>query len=171
MRLKLVACQKSAVAGGVLIAALACPAFAQESDTPQAESASQRASDTIVVTAQFREQNLQDTPIAITAVDAATLEARNQTSITDLGDFAPNVALEPATGLQGNSIAAFIRGIGQADASFALEPGVGVYIDDIYYGTTFGAVMDLTDLDRVEVLRGPQGTLAGKNSVGGAIKL
>lgn len=99
------------------------------------------------------------------------LEARSQTNITDLGDFAPNVKLEPATGLQGNSIAAFIRGIGQSDASFALEPGVGVYIDDIYYGTTFGAVMDLTDLERVEVLRGPQGTLAGKNSVGGAIRL
>lgn len=141
-------------------------AFAQDGAT-----AAPSGGNEIVVTAQFREQNLQDTPIAITAVSGAMLEARSQTSITDLGDFAPNVALEPATGLQGNSIAAFIRGIGQADASFALEPGVGVYIDDIYYGTTFGAVMDLADLDRVEVLRGPQGTLAGKNSVGGAIKL
>lgn len=142
------------------------PALAQ---TEAAEEAAVEGE--IVVTAQFREQNLQDTPIAITAVTAETLEARGQTSVTDLGDYAPNVALEPASGIQGNSIAAFIRGIGQADASFALEPGVGVYIDDIYYGTTFGAVMDLTDLERVEVLRGPQGTLAGKNSVGGAIKL
>jgi len=146
-------------------ATAAAPALAQT------ETAADVGGGEIVVTAQFREQNLQDTPIAITAINAATLEARGQTSVTDLGDFAPNVALEPAGGIQGNSIAAFIRGIGQADASFALEPGVGVYIDDIYYGTTFGAVMDLTDLQRVEVLRGPQGTLAGKNSVGGAIKL
>ena len=153
---------------------LAAPAAAQDATTPPAADAANnavRGGNEIVVTAQFREQSLQDTPIAITAIDAATLDARSQTSITDLGEFAPNVALEPASGLQGNSIAAFIRGIGQADASFALEPGVGVYIDDIYYGTTFGAVMDLTDLERVEILRGPQGTLAGKNSVGGAIKL
>ncbi len=139
-------------------------AFAQDEEAKARDNV-------LVVTAQFREQNLQETPIAITAMDAKTLEARGQSNVADLGDFAPNVALEPATGLQGNSIAAFIRGIGQSDASFALEPGVGVYIDDIYYGTTFGAVMDLTDLERVEVLRGPQGTLAGKNSVGGAIKL
>ena len=161
-----------AAAAGIGALAVAAPVFAQ--DDPQAgqrEDAAEATSGAIIVTAQFREQNLQDTPIAITAMNAEMLEARNQTNITDLADFAPNVKLEPATGLQGNSIAAFIRGIGQSDASFALEPGVGVYIDDIYYGTTFGAVMDLTDLERVEVLRGPQGTLAGKNSVGGAIRL
>ena len=153
-------------------AGVTSPALAQtDAAAEDAAAEDARSGGEIVVTAQFREQNLQDTPIAITAINAETLEARGQTSVTDLGDFAPNVALEPASGLQGNSIAAFIRGIGQSDASFALEPGVGVYIDDIYYGTTFGAVMDLTDLERVEVLRGPQGTLAGKNSVGGAIKL
>ena len=152
----------------------AAPALAQDAapaDAAAAPAADDTANGAIIVTAQFRAQNVQDTPIAITAVDGKTLEARSQTSITDLGEFAPNVKVAPATGLQGNSVAAFIRGIGQSDASFALEPGVGVYIDDIYYGTTFGAVMDLTDLDRVEVLRGPQGTLSGKNSVGGAIKL
>ncbi|SEJ93903.1 iron complex outermembrane recepter protein [Sphingobium sp. AP50] len=158
-----------------LVAAMtAAPAFAQE--TAQPDQASGQAGDQansadIIVTAQFRAQNLQDTPIAITAVSADTLAARSQTSVTDLGQFAPNVALAPATSIQGNSVAAFIRGVGQLDASFALEPGVGIYVDDIYYGTTFGAVMDLTDLERVEVLRGPQGTLAGKNSVGGAVKL
>ncbi|WP_126172297.1 TonB-dependent receptor [Altericroceibacterium xinjiangense] len=159
----------------VLALGLASPALAQVApDAPPAADAANNApiyGGEIIVTAQFREQNLQDTPIAITAVDAATLNARSQTDVTDLGDFAPNVKIEPATGIQGNSVAAFIRGIGQADASFALEPGVGFYIDDIYYGTTFGAVMDLTDLQRVEVLRGPQGTLSGKNSVGGSIKL
>lgn len=125
----------------------------------------------IVVTAQFRGQRVQDTPLAITAVSADMLEARSQTSIIDLGHSVPNINLSSATGLNGNSIAAFVRGIGQADSSFALEPGVGIYIDDVYYGTTYGAVLDLTDLDRVELLRGPQGTLAGKNSLGGAIKL
>ncbi|MEN7536765.1 TonB-dependent receptor [Aurantiacibacter flavus] len=155
-------------AGASMLALCAAlPAHAQDADA----SAERQANNTIVVTAQFREQNVQDTPIAITAMTGEMLESRGQTNVADLGDFAPNVALEPATGLQGNSIAAFIRGVGQSDASFALEPGVGIYIDDIYYGTTFGAVMDLTDLERVEVLRGPQGTLAGKNSVGGAVKL
>tara|TARA_A100001391_G_scaffold7621_8_gene5031 strand:- start:48280 stop:50661 length:2382 start_codon:yes stop_codon:yes gene_type:complete len=159
----------NAVFAGASVLALCAALPAQAQDTTG--SAAREANNTIVVTAQFREQNVQDTPIAITAMTGEMLEARGQTNVAELGEYAPNVALEPATGLQGNSIAAFIRGVGQADASFALEPGVGIYIDDIYYGTTFGAVMDLTDLERVEVLRGPQGTLAGKNSVGGAVKL
>jgi iron complex outermembrane receptor protein len=163
-------------ASGLAIAAAlaASPVLAQEQTSagaaaPAAED--NAASGDIVVTAQFREQRLQDTPLAITAVNAATLEARSQTSIVDVGQFAPNVNLTQATAINANSIAAFIRGIGQEDASFALEPGVGIYLDDVYYGTTFGAVFDLTDLDRVEVLRGPQGTLAGKNSLGGAVKM
>lgn len=159
-----------AAASSIAALAVANPAFAQDSNsaTDKSEQADPGA---IVVTAQFREQNLQQTPIAITAINGETLAARGQTNVADIGDFAPNVNLEPASGLQGNSIAAFIRGVGQSDASFALEPGVGIYIDDIYYGTTFGAVMDLTDLARVEVLRGPQGTLSGKNSLGGSVKL
>ncbi|WP_145206374.1 TonB-dependent receptor [Sphingobium sp. B2] len=155
-----------------MMAAMAAgPALAQDASVPEQAADQSNQSADIIVTAQFRQQNLQDTPIAITAVSSETLAARSQTSVTDLGQFAPNVALAPATSLQGNSVAAFIRGVGQLDSSFALEPGVGIYIDDIYYGTTYGAVMDLTDLERVEVLRGPQGTLAGKNSVGGAVKL
>jgi iron complex outermembrane receptor protein len=145
-------------------------AMAQSSESAPAASTPAEVAD-IVVTAQFRGQRVQDTPLVITAVSADTLEARSQTSITDLGKSVPNVNLASATGLNGNSIAAFVRGIGQADSSFALEPGVGIYIDDVYYGTTYGAVLDLTDLDRVELLRGPQGTLAGKNSLGGAVKL
>lgn len=158
---------KSSVSAFAISLSFATPVFAQD------ESAAEAGHDTntIVVTAQFREQSVQDTPIAITAVTGESLAARSQTSIADLGAAAPNVNLSEATGIQGNAISAFIRGIGQEAASFALEPGVGIYIDDIYYGTTFGAVMDLTDLDRVEILRGPQGTLAGKNSLGGAIRL
>ncbi|MBC2667872.1 TonB-dependent receptor [Novosphingobium piscinae] len=155
----------------------ALPGCAQaQAQTPaQAPAASDdsqpEAIDEIIVTAQFRSQSLQNAPLAISAIKGETLAARGQTTITDVGRTAPNVNLQPATGLNGSAVAAFIRGIGQSDSSFALEPGVGIYIDDVYYGTTYGAVMDLTDLDRVEVLRGPQGTLAGKNSLGGAIKL
>ncbi|WP_039391086.1 TonB-dependent receptor [Novosphingobium sp. MBES04] len=125
----------------------------------------------IIVTAQFREQRLQDTPIAITATSGDQLAAKSVDSVTDLTAIAPNVNLSEATGLNGSAVQAYIRGIGQNDSSFALEPGVGIYIDDVYYGTTFGAILDLNDLDRVEVLRGPQGTLSGKNSIGGSIKL
>ena len=146
------------------------------STTPQVPSRSQRSRagngiEEVVVTAQFHRQRLQDTPIAITAVSGATLEARGQTSVADIGKFSPDVNLSPAGSAEGNGVSAFIRGVGQFSSNFAFEPGVGIYIDDIYYGTTFGANLDLTDLDRVEVLRGPQGTLSGKNSVGGAIKL
>lgn len=151
----------------IAVLALATPVAAQET----AQSGTGATTEEIVVTAQFRGQKVQDTPIAITAISADTLAAKGQVSITDLGATAPNVNLTNATGLNGSAVAAYIRGVGQGDSSFALEPGVGIYIDDVYYGTTYGAVMDLTDLDRVEVLRGPQGTLAGKNSLGGAVKL
>ncbi|MBT0670819.1 TonB-dependent receptor [Novosphingobium profundi] len=144
---------------------------ARAQDTSQAQESHTVGAQEIIVTAQFREQRLQDTPIAITATSGAELEAKNIESVTDLTAIAPNVNLSEATGLNGSAVQAYIRGIGQNDSSFALEPGVGIYIDDVYYGTTFGAILDLNDLDRVEVLRGPQGTLSGKNSIGGSIKL
>lgn len=125
----------------------------------------------IVVTAQFVQQSLQETPIAITAVSAEMLEARNQTSIIEVGAQAPNVQLKPAGNIYGPATTAFIRGIGQADTSFTGEPGVGMYVDDVYYSTLLGTLFELVDLDRIEILRGPQGTTAGKNSIGGAVKL
>ncbi|AKH41517.1 iron complex outermembrane receptor protein [Altererythrobacter atlanticus] len=129
------------------------------------------AGNEIVVTAQFREQNLQDTPLAITAVSAAMLEARSQTDLSQVARQAPNVSLAPAGQSFGASMIASIRGVGQGDFNPALEPGVGIYVDDVYYATLTGSVLDLLDLERVEVLRGPQGTLSGRNSIGGAIKL
>jgi iron complex outermembrane receptor protein len=125
----------------------------------------------IVVTAQFRQTALQDTPIAITAVTGEMLDARSQTSVTDIANQAPNVVLKPSAAAFGPGVSAFIRGVGQYDTSFALEPGVGMYIDGVYYSTVLGSDFDLMDLERVEILRGPQGTLAGKNSLGGAVKL
>ncbi|HTV78023.1 MAG TPA: TonB-dependent receptor plug domain-containing protein, partial [Steroidobacteraceae bacterium] len=125
----------------------------------------------VIVTAQFQSQNVQSTPLAITAVNAAALAERGQTSITEISQDAPSVQLQQTSAAFGPSMSAFIRGIGQSDLDPALEPGVGVYIDDVYFGTLTGSLFDLLDLDRVEVLRGPQGTLEGMNSEGGAVKL
>jgi iron complex outermembrane receptor protein len=125
----------------------------------------------VIVTAQFRNENLQETPLAITAITGDMLEARSQTSIYEVAQQAPNVFLAPQAQANGSGLIAYIRGVGQTDFNFALEPGVGLYVDDVYYSTLTGSLLDLLDLDRVEVLRGPQGTLAGRNSIGGAIKL
>lgn len=141
--------------------AASATAVAQEAD----------ALEEIVVTAQFRQQNLQDTPIAITAVNAEMLDARGQTSIYQVAAQAPNVSLRPQPQNGGSGLIAFIRGVGQTDFNYAVDPGVGVYVDDVYIPTLSSSLLELIDLDRVEILRGPQGTLAGKNSIGGAIKL
>jgi iron complex outermembrane receptor protein len=127
--------------------------------------------DEIVVTAQFRQQNLQDTPLAITAVTAEMMEARSQTNISEITNQAPSVTLKQQSAMFGPAIAAYIRGVGAADFNPALEPGVGIYVDDVYIATLTGSLLDLLDLERVEILRGPQGTLAGRNSIGGAVKL
>ncbi|MCW2391657.1 TonB-dependent receptor [Sphingobium sp. B11D3A] len=145
-------------------------AFAQDA-APQASNTQAASDGDIIVTAQFREQNLQDTPIAITAVNAAMLEARSQTDISQVANQAPSVTLKPQGAAFGPSLGANIRGVGQFDFNPAVEPGVGFYVDDVYYATLTGSILDLLDLDRVEVLRGPQGTLAGRNSIGGAVKL
>lgn len=144
---------------------VATPAFAQNSGAEEETDPNE-----IVVTAQFRSQNLQDTPLAITAVTAAVIEAKSQTNLAQVADAAPNVAIRPQGASFGPSVTASIRGVGQNDFNPAFEPGVGIYIDDVYYPQLTGAIFDLLDVDRVEVLRGPQGTLTGRNSAGGAIK-
>ena len=150
-----------------IMAGMATPAFAQD-DSATSDDARNTE---IVVTAEFREARLQDTPIAITAVNAEMLEARGQTDISQIAAQAPNVSLRPQPQNGGSGLIAFIRGVGQVDFNYALDPGVGVYIDDVYIPTLSSSLLELMDLERIEVLRGPQGTLAGKNSIGGAIKL
>ncbi|HEX7709598.1 MAG TPA: TonB-dependent receptor [Sphingomonadaceae bacterium] len=158
--------------------AIAAPAMAQsDTSTPPAntttapDNSGTTDTNAIVVTAQMRTQNIQDIPLSITAVSGAQLEQRSQTRLDQITAQAPNVLLQENPAGSGNSMRAFIRGVGQADQSPSVEPGVGIYIDDIYFGTVTASAFDLSDIDRVEVLRGPQGTLAGMNSEGGAIKV
>ena len=127
----------------------------------------------IVVTAQKRTENLQDTPIAITAVTGAMLEAKGRGDIAELGQMTPNLVFNTTSPVSGASSGAvvFIRGIGQTDFQLTTDPGVGTYIDGVYVARSIGGVMDVLDLERVEVLRGPQGTLFGRNTIGGAISL
>ncbi|MEL7028563.1 MAG: TonB-dependent receptor [Pseudomonadota bacterium] len=129
--------------------------------------------DEITVTARKREENLQDTPIAITAFTASDLEMRNVTTLDGIGDFTPNLVFDKGTGGTGGSTTTqiYMRGIGQADFLFTTEPGVGIYVDGVYQPRSIGSIMDLVNFERVEVLKGPQGTLFGKNTVGGAINI
>lgn len=127
----------------------------------------------IVVTAQKREQSLQDTPIAVTAVSGEDLRARGTGNISELQTFTPNLVFDTTSPVSGVSSGAvvFIRGIGQSDFQLTTDPGVGTYVDGVYLSRSVGGVLDVLELERVEVLRGPQGTLFGRNTIGGAISL
>ncbi|MEE8343812.1 MAG: TonB-dependent receptor, partial [Woeseiaceae bacterium] len=156
----------------------ACSAFgllilgsAMTSGLAMAQEDEEGALEEIIVTATFRETRLQDTALAITAITGAMLDARSQTNIYEVASQAPNVTLKPGGIEKGPMMTAFIRGVGQTDFNFANEPGVGIYVDDVYYATMTGSLLDLLDVDRVEIARGPQGTLAGRNAIGGTIKL
>jgi iron complex outermembrane receptor protein len=125
----------------------------------------------IIVTARFREENLQQTPVAITAVTGDQLAAMSFTNMTELGRAVPNAFFRQATGPYARSNQVFIRGVGQGDFQFTQEPRTATYVDDVYFASVFGSVFDLLDVQQVEVLRGPQGTLFGRNAMGGAIRL
>ncbi|HEY8521369.1 MAG TPA: TonB-dependent receptor [Gammaproteobacteria bacterium] len=158
---------RGAAALGLLAAAVA--AALPQADAQEQES--DRGLEEILVTARFREENLQETPLAITAFTGELMEERNLTDVTQLDAFSPNTIIQPLGAGWGSTAAAFIRGIGLGDNSLSFEPGVPIYIDDVYHGRPQGAILDLLDLERVEILRGPQGTLFGKNAVGGTIRL
>jgi iron complex outermembrane recepter protein len=145
---------------------------AQASTAPSPGSADQGSGlQEVVVTARFRTENLQTTPIAITAVTSADIEAHGFQDVTQIANVAPNVNLEPAGSGFGKLAFVSIRGVGQSDFKYTFEPGVGFYIDDVYFGTAFGSIFDLLDISSVEILRGPQGTLFGKNTEGGAVRV
>lgn len=167
MRVRLLS---SVASGTLLILSWAAPAQAQQ---PQADMAvsDEGATDVIIVTARRRAESLQDTPVAISAFDAETLQERQINRASDLEQITPSLQFKPAGQLSGNSSASvvFIRGVGQLDPTAAVDPGVGIYIDEVYVGRAVGGAIDFGDIAGVEVLRGPQGTLFGRNTIGGAI--
>src|SRR5690606_37962362 len=142
-------------------AAAGSPALAQ--NAPAAEPEVGIAD--IVVTATRQSTNMQDTPIAITAVTAEALAERGLSDVSDLTAVAPNPEFRRTHGAFGPGVSASIRGIGAADTNIGNDPVVAYYVDDIYYPTLLGSNFDLLDIDHVEVLRGPQGTLFGRNSL------
>jgi iron complex outermembrane receptor protein len=127
----------------------------------------------ITVTAEKRSENVQDVPIAITAFSENSLRAKGITDLHGLTGLVPNVNLDQGSPFSGSNsvLSASIRGIGQDDFAFNLDPGVGVYVDGVYFARTVGANQSLLDVERVEVLKGPQGTLFGRNTIGGAISI
>jgi iron complex outermembrane receptor protein len=168
-----------------LTALIASPAVAQDvaggaqatvgdeaagaSDAQTQDTAAAATDTAIVVTARRRTEILQDVPIAVTAYSAEQLERQGALDITDVGDTTPNVTLETSRGTN-TTLTAFIRGVGQQDPVAGFEQGVGLYLDDVYLNRPQGALLDIYDVERIEVLRGPQGTLYGRNTIGGAIK-
>ena len=151
--------------GSVAALAATLPAFAQQS-TEETGGLQE-----VVVSAQYREERLQETPLAISAFSGEELQSRSLSDVTQLDAMVPNTVISPLGAGYGSTIAAFIRGIGLGDNSLSFEPGVPIYVDDVYMGRPQGTILDLLDLERVEVLRGPQGTLFGKNAVGGTVRL
>jgi iron complex outermembrane receptor protein len=137
----------------------------------QAQNAGDEGIPDIVVTATRVSTNLQSTPIAITAVTAESLQERAITSVADLTSVVPNAQFRRVQGAFGPGVSSFIRGIGSGDTGLAGEPAVAFYIDDVYYPVLLGANFDLLDIDHIEVLRGPQGTLFGRNSLAGALNI
>ena len=140
---------------------LACPVTAQD------------ALEEIIVTAQRREERMQDTPVSITAFSGDHLSELSINDLAGIGSFTPNMNFSNSPGGSGggNNAQIYIRGVGQNDFLITTDPGVAVYMDGVYIARSMGAIMNLMDMERVEVLRGPQGTLFGKNAVGGAISL
>jgi len=166
------------LAGTAMLVALPSSALAQDQASADATAEAAAPADQpdetvatgdIVVTARRRNEALLDVPIAVTAYSGEQLERQGAVDITDIGDTTPNVTLEVSRGTN-STLTAFIRGIGQQDPVGGFEQGVGIYLDDVYLNRPQGAVLDIYDVERIEVLRGPQGTLYGRNTIGGAIK-
>ena len=149
------------------------PTFAQTNGQDEEQSRSRYAIDEIVISARRKEEGLQEAPIAVTALSAVELENRAAVDVIDFADVAPNVNFKAGGNISGFGAAPVvtIRGVGQSDFVINTDPAVGIYTDGVYLGRSIGSVLDLVDVERIEALRGPQGTLFGRNSIGGAINV
>ena len=155
---------RAALLAGAAWSAMSVQALAQEPAAGQEDIVEE-----VIVTARRREETLQGVPVAVTALGEERLEQTGATDITALQQQTPNATVQIARG-SNSTLISFIRGVGQQDPLWGFEPGVGLYIDDVYVARPQGAVLDIFDINRIEVLRGPQGTLYGRNTIGGAIK-
>lgn len=163
---------RKTILAGVALAAIglgAMPVPAAQAQDTETQAGAGRQVDTITVTARRREETLNDVPVSLTVQTGAELSERGVTDITGLQQLTPNLTLQVASGTN-STLTAFIRGIGQQDPLWGFEPGIGLYVDDVYIARPQGAVLDILDVERIEVLRGPQGTLYGRNTIGGAVK-
>jgi iron complex outermembrane receptor protein len=142
---------------------------AASTSTSSADESDATTLDAVTVTARKREETIQDVPVAVTAFTPELLDKLNIEDLGDLDAQVPNLTIYAARG-SSSTVTAYIRGVGQADPLWGVDPGVGIYLDDVYIARPQGALLDVFDVGRVEVLRGPQGTLYGKNTIGGAIK-
>ncbi len=125
----------------------------------------------VVVTARKREENLQETPIAITAISGDMIEETNMINVSDIEQRTPNLAVRSSDNGVSSALQAYMRGVGQFDFALTVDPGVGMYVDGVYLARTIGANFQLSDIEQIQLLRGPQGTLFGKNTIGGAINV
>ncbi len=141
----------------------------KDADPPATAKGDVATGESIVVTARRREELIQDVPAAVTSFSGAAIEKAGIQDVTGLADRTPNTTLKTSRATN-STLTAFIRGVGQQDPVAGYEQGVGIYLDDVYLARPQGALQDIYDIERIEILRGPQGTLYGRNTIGGAVK-
>lgn len=170
MKGKVVRVTKTGIFSLIGIFSLGCHAYAQNSQTNVFLSSSSVGLEEITVTARRQEESLQKIPVSVTAVTGKLLDKLNVQDVTRISELAPNLTIAHQTAST-TSTSIQIRGIGQSEPAVVAEQAVGIYLDGVYIARTNGAIFDLVDLERIEVLRGPQGTLFGRNTTGGAVQM